>query len=109
MHEPGYEKNHATDIDNRSKLEEVLTFMDTLSERDRLILSMRVWDELSYEEIAAITGESVANCKQIVSRSLAKISANVSYLFIFFMLISVVSYHSDSVVSVIPAKAGIQS
>ena len=88
MHEPGYEKNHAADIDNQSKLEEVLNFMNTLSERDRLILSMRVWDELSYEEIAAITDESVANCKQIVSRSLAKISANVSYLFMFSILLS---------------------
>lgn len=89
MHEPGYEKNHAADIDNQSKLEEVLNFMNTLSERDQLILSMRVWDELSYEEIAAITGESVANCKQIVSRSLAKISANVSYLFIFSVLLPI--------------------
>lgn len=93
IHEPGYEKNHAADIDNHSKLEEVLTFMETLSERDRLILSMRVWDELSYEEIASITGESVANCKQIVSRSLAKISANVSYLFIFSLLLPYVIQH----------------
>jgi DNA-directed RNA polymerase specialized sigma24 family protein len=50
---------------------------------------MRIWDELSYEEIAAITGESVANAKQIVSRSLTKIAANVSYLFIFSVLLSV--------------------
>lgn len=55
IHEPGYEKFHANDIDNRSKLEEVLAFMNTFSERDRMILSMRIWDELSYEEISSIT------------------------------------------------------
>lgn len=89
----GYEKNHATDIDNRSKLEEVLNFMNTLSERDRAMLSMRIWDDLSYEEISQITGESVANCKQIVSRGLAKIGANVSYLFIFSFLLTYVISH----------------
>lgn len=84
----GYERDTARDIDNRSKLEEVLTFMDTLPERDRLILSMRIWDNLSYTEIAEITGETVVNCKKIVSRTLEKIVANVSYIFIFSFLLS---------------------
>lgn len=53
--EPGYERDISRDVDNRTKLEEVLSFMNTLSERDRVILSMRIWDELSYEEIAEIT------------------------------------------------------
>lgn len=92
-HEPGYERDTARDIDNRTKLEEVLSFMGTLSERDRTILSMRIWDELSYEEISEITGESVANCKQIVSRSLAKIAANVSYLFIFSIFLNYVTHY----------------
>ena len=61
--------------------------METLSERDRQILTMRIWDELSYEEISEITGQSIANAKQIVSRSLAKIAANVEYLIILFLVI----------------------
>ena len=85
--EPGYSSNFQADIDNRSKLQEVLEFIETLSERERTILTLRIWEERSYEEIATITGQSVANCKQIVSRSLSKISANVTHLFIFSFLL----------------------
>jgi DNA-directed RNA polymerase specialized sigma24 family protein len=52
--------------------------MDTLSLRDRNIVMMRIWDDMSYEDISGITGESVANSKKIVSRTLEKIAANVS-------------------------------
>jgi DNA-directed RNA polymerase specialized sigma24 family protein len=52
--------------------------MDTLSLRDRNIVMMRIWDDMSYEDISRITGESVANSKKIVSRTLEKIAANVS-------------------------------
>lgn len=69
----GKESNFTHDIDNKSKLEEVLTYMSSLSEKEQAILRLRIWDELSYQEIADITGESVVNAKKIVSRSLAKI------------------------------------
>lgn len=85
--EPAAQSDVSADIDNKDKLQEVVTFMETLSERDRQILTMRIWDELSYEEISEITGQSIANVKQIVSRSLAKISANVEYLIILFLVI----------------------
>ncbi len=62
--------------------------MDTFSERDRLIVTMRIWEELSYEEISIITGESVSNAKKIVSRSLAKITANISELSIITLVVS---------------------
>lgn len=78
----------AHDMDNKSKLEEVLSYMDTLSEKEQAILRLRIWDELSYQEIADITGESVDNAKKIVSRSLAKISANVEYLLFFTLALN---------------------
>lgn len=90
--EPGYSKDNATDIDNTSKIEEILGFMKTFSERDRSIITMRIWDDLSYEEISIITGESVVNAKKIVSRGLAKISANVSHLFILSFLLYVIQH-----------------
>lgn len=85
--EPSYsdDKNH---IDKKDTLESVLTYMSTFKERDRVILTMRIWDEMSYEEIAKITGESPSNIKQIISRSLKKISANVSQFSISAFLIS---------------------
>jgi RNA polymerase sigma-70 factor (ECF subfamily) len=89
----GFQTHHAQDIDNKTKLEEVLGFMKTLTEREQTILTLRIWDELSYEEISAITWESVANAKQIISRSLAKISANVSYLFIITFILSYAKFY----------------
>lgn len=92
IHEPGYETDISRDIDSRDTLAQVLEYMEQLSPREKSILTLRIWDELSYEEIAEITGESVANSKKIVSRTLEKIAANVSYCFIFWLLLNYV-YH----------------
>ena len=81
----------ARSVDAKSKLEEVLGFMQIFSERDRMILIYRIWEDLSYEEISQITGESVSNCKKIVSRSLEKIAANISYLFYLSILLHYVA------------------
>ena len=74
-HDPGIEN-----IDNKTKLQEVIAFMDTLSDRERIILTYRIWDDMSYAEIATITWESVDNCKKIVSRTLEKIGSNIAPL-----------------------------
>jgi DNA-directed RNA polymerase specialized sigma24 family protein len=34
---------------------------------------MRIWDDLSFKEISELTGESVDNCKKIVSRTMMKL------------------------------------
>ncbi len=87
--EPGFEKDH-TDIDRNDKITEILEYMKNFSERDRMIVTLRIWDDLSYDEIADITGESVVNAKKIVSRSLSKIAANISPLaFTLFLTLHV--------------------
>lgn len=86
--EIGYE--HRDSIDINSKIKEILTYMQSFSEREKNIVTMRIWDDLSYEEIAVLTGESKSNAKKIVSRALAKIVANVSPLiFIIFLALDV--------------------
>jgi RNA polymerase sigma factor (sigma-70 family) len=89
----GYSRDIGHDIDTSSKLSEVMDFLQTLTERERTLVTMRVWDGLSYAEISEITGESVANAKKIVSRTMAKISANITYLFIFSLFLSYVSQY----------------
>jgi RNA polymerase sigma-70 factor, ECF subfamily len=84
--EPSYTTDMDADIDDRDTLRRVLDYMTTLSERDRQIVMMRIWDDLSYDEISHITGESVSNSKKIVSRTLQKISANVSVLSLIIFL-----------------------
>lgn len=73
-------------LDRKDKLEKVLKYLDTLPAKQKDIVIMAVWDDLKYAEIAEITGESLSNIKKIVSRTLAKIAANVAvFLFIFFL------------------------
>jgi RNA polymerase sigma-70 factor (ECF subfamily) len=86
--EPGYNDSNLDNIDNKTKLEEVIAFMDTLSERERIILTYRIWDDMSYTEISAITWESVDNCKKIVSRTLEKIGSNITPLTLLTILLS---------------------
>lgn len=68
----------------KEKVEEMLA---TLDDEKRDILVMRIWDGLSYAEIAEITGKTETNCKVIVSRTLAalreKFPAAVLLLFLF--------------------------
>ena len=86
--EPGYNDSNLDNIDNRTKIEEILAFMDTLSERERIILTYRIWDDMSYAEISDITWESVDNCKKIVSRTLEKIGSNITPLTLLTIILS---------------------
>jgi RNA polymerase sigma-70 factor (ECF subfamily) len=59
--------------EDRSELDEVLKAVQLLPEIDRIVLTMRAEDELSYEEIARSTGLPVSTVKIKVFRSRAKI------------------------------------
>lgn len=61
--------------------------MKKFSEEQRMIISMRVWDDLSYAVIAEITGKTVDACKQTVSRALKDFQANIAFLSFLFILL----------------------
>ena len=46
---------------------------NALSQDQREIITMRVWDELSYAEIAGILGKTEASCKTIFHRGVMKL------------------------------------
>lgn len=73
------------DIDNKEKLKEVLEYLKDIKKDQQEILIMRIWDNLSYEEISKITWKSKDNCKKIVSRTLVKINSNVSLLLLILL------------------------
>jgi RNA polymerase sigma-70 factor (ECF subfamily) len=52
------------------KTKELLKNLDA---QQREIVIMRTWDDLSYREIAQITGKTEGNCKMIFSRAIAKL------------------------------------
>jgi RNA polymerase sigma-70 factor, ECF subfamily len=78
-----YTENFSSNIDQKTQLEEVMSYLNTLSKDQKDILIMRIWDELSYTEIAKITGKTVDACKKIVSRALIQIQSNIVHLCIF--------------------------
>lgn len=82
-----HEEDHAAKIDDRAAIERVLGHLETVNPEHKEILILRIWDDLPYDDIAAITGKSVDNCKKIVSRTLEGIRANVAYVLFFALLI----------------------
>ncbi len=80
------EEHFWENLDNKEKLQEVIEFLKALKDDQREILIMRIWNDLSYKEIAEITWKTTDNCKQIVSRMLKNINANLA-VFILLMII----------------------
>lgn len=61
------------DLDAIRKLEKVEKYIKDLKSEQRDIIIMRVWQEMSYAEIAAVLEKSEASCKMIFSRAIGKL------------------------------------
>ncbi len=61
------------DAETASEFEKVKVHLKKLSSLERDIIVMRVWQDMSYKEIAEIVGKSEANSKMIYSRSIKKL------------------------------------
>lgn len=60
----------ARDIDTKQKLARVEKYLSKLKSEQREIIIMRIWQEMSYREIAEIIGKSEASCKMAFSRAI---------------------------------------
>lgn len=65
------------DSETKRALAEVQKHLGALTAIQRDILILRLWQELSYKEIAEIVGKSEANSKMIYSRAIAQLRAAV--------------------------------
>lgn len=74
-------------LDNKIKIEEILSFLDTLKKNEKNIIIYRIWYDLSFKEISEILGLSVDNCKQISSRTMKKIYSNFLSILLFIFII----------------------
>lgn len=57
---------------------QVQKLLQTLREDERIVILMRVWDQLSYKEISEIIGKSEAASKMLFSRTMKKLRQNLS-------------------------------
>ena len=72
--------------DAKEQLKKAWDYLQTLPNEQRNVVIMRVWDGLSYREIAEIIGKSEGNCKVIFSRTIAKIQKEMPLVITFFSL-----------------------
>lgn len=59
-----------SDVEASIDIAQVRKALESLPETQREVILLRVWEERSYEEIAAIVGKTPANAKVIFSRGL---------------------------------------
>lgn len=81
-----------TDIENTAdkeiKLDKVRDCLKHLRKEQKEIIILRVWDELSYSEIAEIVEKSEASCKMIFSRSLERIKQELPMSLYLLLLLN---------------------
>jgi RNA polymerase sigma-70 factor, ECF subfamily len=82
------------DTDFTQGLDDAITFdtlknhLANLSPTQRDIIIMRIWEDMNYEDIAAVIGKSEGNCKVIFSRSIAQLRAETLAALIVVSLIA---------------------
>lgn len=78
--------NFEMDVENRQNWEKLSPHLSGLSSEQRGILLMRVWDEMPYQDIAAVLGKSEASCKVAFYRTILKLRESMplpALLFLF--------------------------
>lgn len=76
------------DADTKMKLTAVKKYLKYLSADQREILTLRVWQELSYKEIAEVVGKTEQNCKVIFSRALAELRHQIPLAVYILLLLN---------------------
>lgn len=82
------DENVQLDVDDRINVEHIRKALQSIDPDKRDIVMLRVWDGLSYAQIAALTGKSEGNCKVIVSRTLDALRKELPLTLFLLLLIS---------------------
>jgi RNA polymerase sigma-70 factor (ECF subfamily) len=61
------------ELDTSVDMKRIDKYLKQLTNLEREIIFMRIWEELPYQAIAEIVGKSEANCKMIYSRTIKKL------------------------------------
>ena len=79
-----------TDLDNRQQLEEVRKYLKKIKSKQREIVMLRLWQQLSYKEIAEISGLTEANCKMTYSRVMRTLKQDMPVAtFLLFIIFNI--------------------
>ena len=75
------------DMENKEKFDKVRQYVASLKPVQRDIVMLKIWDDMSYKDIAEIVGKSEDNCKMIFSRVMGKFRREtlIAFFIIFFL------------------------
>ncbi len=76
-------------VDDADAVKTLKKHLNELPQADRDIIIMRVWQELSYKEIAEILGKTEAGCKMAYSRSIKKLRTLLPVILFLFLISSI--------------------
>jgi RNA polymerase sigma-70 factor, ECF subfamily len=79
--------NVQKEVEAKSHLEGVYKYLETLSTEHRELVVMRVWNEMSFREIAETTGKTEDSVKMMFSRIMKKMRTDLAGLAIFLVVI----------------------
>ncbi len=73
-------------LDAEATLEKVSKYLKTLNPKQREIVTLRVWEELSYKEIADIVGSTENAVKMAFSRTIREVRENFGPLAVLILM-----------------------
>lgn len=68
---------HSDNLEHRERLERVKRLIAKLSPSQKAVLRMRIFEDLSYEEMAELTGMSKLTMRVLLSQARSKIKHNI--------------------------------
>jgi len=80
-------ENVEVDVEMKLNLEKVQKYLSVIPEKAREIIIMRVWDDLSYKEIADIVNKSEAACKMTFLREIKKLKNEIPLALIYLLFL----------------------
>lgn len=79
------ENQNLEQIDNKQLLEKVFKQLENLKPKQKEIIILRLWQELSFQEISKILNKSEASCKMYFSRSIKNLRQSLNILLLIFI------------------------
>lgn len=75
------------DVVMREAVEQTQTFLKKLTPDQREVVLLRLWDQLSYDEIAQATGKTASACKMTFSRGLTALRKHAGPVAVLLLLL----------------------
>jgi len=81
-------ENIQRNIETAQKLEEIKKYLAKLKPQQKEIIIMRLWDNLSYQEIADLTGLTIGACKMTFSRVISQLREETALIILYLLIIT---------------------